>query len=151
MRMYFDIYAYSNSDANTNTILFVSYSQCLYDRYERRTRSRQQCIQLGYHYVLHWLCHVSPHSLFNLYLVNLVLIQLSSLQIPANVVITRVRPAIMLPLVVTLWGAVVCFMALVKNHSALFGLRIVLGFTEAVCITCKSAIYSPTTTHTIHL
>ncbi|KAJ8663999.1 hypothetical protein O0I10_000275 [Lichtheimia ornata] len=53
------------------------------------------------------------------------------LQIPANVVITRVRPAIMLPLVVTLWGAVVCFMALVKNHSALFGLRIVLGFTEA--------------------
>lgn len=79
-------------------------------------------------------------SLFNLCFVNLLLIQPSiSLQIPANVVITRVRPAIMLPLVVTLWGAVVCFMALVKNHSALFGLRIVLGFTEAVCIAFKSS------------
>ncbi|KAG2220874.1 hypothetical protein INT45_004042 [Circinella minor] len=53
------------------------------------------------------------------------------LQIPANMVITKVRPSIMLPCVVTLWGAVVCFMALVKTHSALFGLRFVLGIAEA--------------------
>ncbi|KAL1930295.1 hypothetical protein VTP01DRAFT_1449 [Rhizomucor pusillus] len=53
------------------------------------------------------------------------------LQIPANYVITKVRPSIMLPAVVTLWGAVVCFMALVKNYQGMYGLRICLGFTEA--------------------
>ncbi|KAI9316894.1 major facilitator superfamily domain-containing protein [Dichotomocladium elegans] len=54
-----------------------------------------------------------------------------TLQIPSNVVLTKVRPRYMLPAAVTLWGAVVCFMALVRNHSALFGLRICLGFAEA--------------------
>ncbi|ORE09006.1 MFS general substrate transporter [Rhizopus microsporus var. microsporus] len=53
------------------------------------------------------------------------------LQIPANYIITKVRPSIMLPLVVFLWGAVVCFMALVKNYQGLYGLRICLGFAEA--------------------
>jgi MFS family permease len=37
----------------------------------------------------------------------------------------------MLPLVVFVWGAIVCFMALVKNASGLYGLRICLGFSEA--------------------
>lgn len=37
----------------------------------------------------------------------------------------------MLPLVVFVWGAVVCFMALVKNVQGLYGLRICLGFAEA--------------------
>lgn len=37
----------------------------------------------------------------------------------------------MLPLVVFLWGAVVCFMALVKNYQGLYGLRICLGFAES--------------------
>ncbi|KAI8137901.1 major facilitator superfamily domain-containing protein [Fennellomyces sp. T-0311] len=46
-------------------------------------------------------------------------------------IITKVRPSIMLPAVVVTWGAIVCFMALVKNHSALYGLRILLGFAEA--------------------
>ncbi|EIE82049.1 hypothetical protein RO3G_06754 [Rhizopus delemar RA 99-880] len=53
------------------------------------------------------------------------------LQIPSNYIITKVRPSIMLPLVVFLWGAVVCFMALVKNYQGLYGLRICLGFAEA--------------------
>lgn len=53
------------------------------------------------------------------------------LQIPSNAIITRVRPSIMLPTVVFVWGAVVCFMALVKNYQGLYGLRICLGFAEA--------------------
>ncbi|KAI9480521.1 MAG: major facilitator superfamily domain-containing protein [Benjaminiella poitrasii] len=53
------------------------------------------------------------------------------LQIPANYIIARVRPSIMLPTVVVTWGAVVCFMALVKNYQGLYGLRICLGFAEA--------------------
>lgn len=37
----------------------------------------------------------------------------------------------MLPLVVFVWGAIVCFMALVKDYKGLYGLRICLGFSEA--------------------
>lgn len=55
-----------------------------------------------------------------------------SLQIPCNAVLPKLRPRFVLPSAVCLWGAVVCFMALVNNHSALFGLRICLGFAEAV-------------------
>ncbi|KAG1474275.1 hypothetical protein G6F56_000454 [Rhizopus delemar] len=53
------------------------------------------------------------------------------LQIPANYIITKVRPNIMLPLVVFVWGAIVCFMSLVKDYKGLYGLRICLGFSEA--------------------
>ncbi|KAF7723733.1 hypothetical protein EC973_001709 [Apophysomyces ossiformis] len=53
------------------------------------------------------------------------------LQIPANAVITKVRPSIMLPGVVTLWGAVVCLMALITDYRGLYGLRFCLGFAEA--------------------
>lgn len=44
----------------------------------------------------------------------------------------KVRPRIMLPLSVCLWGAMVSLMATVKTHTGLFGLRICLGFAEAV-------------------
>lgn len=53
------------------------------------------------------------------------------LQIPANYIITKVRPSIMVPLVVFTWGAVVCFMALVKDFKGLYGLRFCLGLAEA--------------------
>ncbi|KAG2237347.1 hypothetical protein INT48_009080 [Thamnidium elegans] len=53
------------------------------------------------------------------------------LQIPANYVITKVRPSIMLPTVVFTWGAVVCFMALVTNVQGLYALRVCLGLAEA--------------------
>ncbi|KAI7861910.1 major facilitator superfamily domain-containing protein [Spinellus fusiger] len=53
------------------------------------------------------------------------------LQIPANTIITKVRPRFMLPGVVFVWGTVVCFMALVKNYQSLYGLRLCLGFAEA--------------------
>ncbi|KAG1470910.1 hypothetical protein G6F56_002418 [Rhizopus delemar] len=53
------------------------------------------------------------------------------LQIPANYIITKVRPSVMIPLVVFVWGAVVCFMALIKTYQGLYGLRLCLGFAEA--------------------
>lgn len=37
----------------------------------------------------------------------------------------------MVPLVVFTWGAVVCFMALVKDYKGLYGLRLCLGLAEA--------------------
>lgn len=69
------------------------------------------------------LSHGSPSSTW--------LTFLSSLQIPANSIIPRLRPGLVLPGVVTVWGAIVCFMALVKDYRSLYGLRIVLGFAEA--------------------
>ncbi|SAL97485.1 hypothetical protein [Absidia glauca] len=53
------------------------------------------------------------------------------LQIPCNAIITRVRPSIMLPTIMFIWGAIVCFMTLVKDYKGLYGLRVCLGFSEA--------------------
>ncbi|KAI8099855.1 major facilitator superfamily domain-containing protein [Halteromyces radiatus] len=63
--------------------------------------------------------------------VTLFFIGYVTLQIPCNAIITRVRPSIMLPFIMFLWGAVVCFMALVKDYRGLYGLRICLGISEA--------------------
>lgn len=59
-------------------------------------------------------------------------ILMRSLQIPGNIVITKVQPRLLLPSIVILWGAVVCFMSLIHNHQGLWGLRFTLGFAEAV-------------------
>ncbi|CAO3598182.1 unnamed protein product [Absidia cylindrospora] len=53
------------------------------------------------------------------------------LQIPCNAIITRVKPSIMLPGIMFIWGAIVCFMSLVKDYRGLYGLRVCLGFSEA--------------------
>ncbi|CAO3587301.1 unnamed protein product [Absidia cylindrospora] len=53
------------------------------------------------------------------------------LQIPCNAIITRVKPSIMLPGIMFLWGAVVCFMALVTDYRGLYALRVCLGISEA--------------------
>lgn len=49
-----------------------------------------------------------------------------------NGIITKVRPSIMLPAIMFLWGAIVCFMALVSDFRGLYGLRILLGVFESV-------------------
>ncbi|CAO3616409.1 unnamed protein product [Cunninghamella blakesleeana] len=54
-----------------------------------------------------------------------------SFQVPMNGVITRVRPSIMLPSIMFLWGAIVCFMALVHDYKGIYGLRILLGVFES--------------------
>ncbi|KAI8139421.1 major facilitator superfamily domain-containing protein [Fennellomyces sp. T-0311] len=53
------------------------------------------------------------------------------LQIPSNMVISKVLPRWFLPSIVVLWGAIVCFMSLIKTYQALWGLRFVMGLTEA--------------------
>lgn len=55
-----------------------------------------------------------------------------SLQIPGNMVITKVKPRFFLPSVVLLWGAVVSFMALISDYKSLWGMRLCLGVSEAV-------------------
>ncbi|KAI9306299.1 major facilitator superfamily domain-containing protein [Cunninghamella echinulata] len=52
-------------------------------------------------------------------------------QVPMNGIITKVRPSIMLPAIMFLWGAIVCFMALVSDYRGLYGLRILLGVFES--------------------
>ncbi|KAI9496136.1 major facilitator superfamily domain-containing protein [Zychaea mexicana] len=53
------------------------------------------------------------------------------LQIPSNMIITKVLPRWFLPSVVLGWGSIVCFMALVTNHQGLWGLRMLMGLVEA--------------------
>ncbi|KAJ8655174.1 hypothetical protein O0I10_009209 [Lichtheimia ornata] len=52
-------------------------------------------------------------------------------QIPANMIITKFPPRIFLPTCVIIWGAVLCFMSIVKDHKGLLALRFCLGVAEA--------------------
>ncbi|KAI9248884.1 major facilitator superfamily domain-containing protein [Phascolomyces articulosus] len=56
---------------------------------------------------------------------------LRELQIPSNMIITRLLPRWFLPSVVIAWGTIVCFMSLVKTHQALWGCRLLMGLVEA--------------------
>lgn len=104
------------------------FSKCIHYWYERRFSTCRKSIQLGHYNVLHWLYHVGNFKgKKRFFLAN----ALFRLQIPSNYIITKVRPSIMLPLVVFVWGAIVCFMSLVTNYQGLYGLRICLGFAEA--------------------
>ncbi|KAI9273104.1 major facilitator superfamily domain-containing protein [Phascolomyces articulosus] len=53
------------------------------------------------------------------------------LQIPGNIIITKFSPRWFLPSCAITWGAIVCFMSLVKDYKALWGLRFCLGVAEA--------------------
>ncbi|KAJ6783314.1 hypothetical protein PWT90_02549 [Aphanocladium album] len=54
-----------------------------------------------------------------------------ALQIPSNLILTRVRPSIYLPLCMALWGAVSASTAAVTNFTGLVICRFFLGFLEA--------------------
>ncbi|KAK6067875.1 major facilitator superfamily transporter [Seiridium cupressi] len=54
-----------------------------------------------------------------------------ALQIPSNMLLTRVRPSIYLPVCMTLWGAVSACTAAVKDFRGLVVCRFFLGFLEA--------------------
>ncbi|KAL1861440.1 hypothetical protein VTK73DRAFT_7075 [Phialemonium thermophilum] len=54
-----------------------------------------------------------------------------ALQIPSNLLLTRVRPSIYLPLCMALWGVVSACTALVKDFKGLVICRFFLGFLEA--------------------
>ncbi|CDS08555.1 hypothetical protein LRAMOSA09916 [Lichtheimia ramosa] len=57
-------------------------------------------------------------------------------QIPANMIITKFPPRIFLPTCVIIWGAVLCFMSIVKDHKGLLALRFCLGVAEATLYPC---------------
>jgi MFS family permease len=52
-------------------------------------------------------------------------------EIPSNLILCKTRPSLYLPTKMTLWGAVACCMAAVKNVQSLLALRFVLGLLEA--------------------
>ncbi|KAM0818154.1 putative Major facilitator superfamily (MFS) profile domain-containing protein [Seiridium cardinale] len=54
-----------------------------------------------------------------------------ALQIPSNMLLTRVRPSIYLPVCMALWGAVSACTAAVKDFHGLVVCRFFLGFLEA--------------------
>lgn len=53
------------------------------------------------------------------------------LQIPSNMLLTRVRPSVYLPTCMALWGVVSACTAAVTNFSGLVACRFILGFLEA--------------------
>jgi MFS family permease len=54
-----------------------------------------------------------------------------ALQIPSNIIITRVRPSLYLPGCMAVWGIVSGMTALVNNFTGLVVVRFFLGFVEA--------------------
>ncbi|KAI9727421.1 MAG: hypothetical protein M1834_008427 [Cirrosporium novae-zelandiae] len=52
-------------------------------------------------------------------------------EIPSNMILSKSKPSLFLPIIMIIWGALTCCMAAVKTYSALVGLRAVIGCIEA--------------------
>jgi len=52
-------------------------------------------------------------------------------EVPSNLVLSKTRPSIFLPTIMTLWGVVTCCMSLVKTYHQLVALRTIVGMLEA--------------------
>lgn len=52
-------------------------------------------------------------------------------EVPSNLILSRTRPSVFLPIIMILWGAVTCCMALVKDYKHLVALRLIVGILEA--------------------
>ena len=52
-------------------------------------------------------------------------------EVPSNMILNRVRPAMYLPLLALLWGTVATCMGAAQNHSQLVAMRFLLGIFEA--------------------
>ena len=50
---------------------------------------------------------------------------------PSNMILSRVKPSIYIPILMILWGTVVAILAVVKTPAQLLGLRFLLGVMEA--------------------
>lgn len=53
------------------------------------------------------------------------------MQLPSNLILTRVRPSIYLPLFVCIWSAVSASTAAASNYKQLLAIRFILGISEA--------------------
>ncbi|KAJ5225344.1 hypothetical protein N7468_006569 [Penicillium chermesinum] len=52
-------------------------------------------------------------------------------EVPSNLVLSKTRPSIYLPIIMTLWGTITCTMGAVKSPGALYAVRFMLGVLEA--------------------
>ncbi|KAL3441506.1 major facilitator superfamily domain-containing protein [Aspergillus insuetus] len=52
-------------------------------------------------------------------------------EVPANMILTRVRPSVFLPGLALVWGTFAALMGATQNWSQLAGMRFLLGFAEA--------------------
>lgn len=52
-------------------------------------------------------------------------------EIPCNMILSRSRPSIFIPVIMVFWGAVCALVGIVKTWEQLVGLRFVLGIAEA--------------------
>lgn len=52
-------------------------------------------------------------------------------EVPSNMLIVRIKPSIYLPIIMTIWGALTCCMAAIKDYKHLVVLRIFVGVFEA--------------------
>ncbi|KAK5112805.1 hypothetical protein LTR85_011139 [Meristemomyces frigidus] len=52
-------------------------------------------------------------------------------EVPSNLLLSRTRPSIFLPVIMTLWGIVTCCMSQVQTYHQLVALRTIVGVLEA--------------------
>lgn len=52
-------------------------------------------------------------------------------EVPSNLILSKTKPSIFLPCIMSLWGIVTCCMALVKTYHQLLALRTIVGILEA--------------------
>jgi MFS family permease len=50
---------------------------------------------------------------------------------PSNMLLVRIKPSIYLPAIMTIWGALTCVMAVIKDYQHLLALRVLVGVFEA--------------------
>jgi MFS family permease len=50
---------------------------------------------------------------------------------PSNMLLVRFKPSIYLPVIMTIWGALTCVMAVIQDFKHLVALRILVGVFEA--------------------
>ena len=52
-------------------------------------------------------------------------------EVPSNLILSKTKPSIFLPVIMTLWGTVTCCMAAVDSYGTLVALRFIVGILEA--------------------
>ncbi|RJE19566.1 Major Facilitator Superfamily [Aspergillus sclerotialis] len=52
-------------------------------------------------------------------------------EVPSNLILSKTKPSIFLPVIMTLWGTVTCCMSAVTSYGSLVALRFIVGILEA--------------------
>ncbi|EMD01017.1 hypothetical protein BAUCODRAFT_61784 [Baudoinia panamericana UAMH 10762] len=52
-------------------------------------------------------------------------------EVPSNLLLSKTKPSVFLPVIMTLWGVATCCMSLVKTYGQLVALRTIIGMLEA--------------------